>query len=143
MPFDQMHIICINQTQEWRADPGKAFLFSPKDTGYLLNTAVKAHLFNKCLVSLYILDKELQRYCKENMTSLLWGDRILETSTCGQNEIIKTGFTAMPETPKWTRYMKEVFKILIIITQPWIPIPERWETKGALRLFSFLPVESF
>lgn len=91
----------------------------------LLNTAINAHLFNKCLVSLYILDNELERHCTESKRSLFWGDKILETSICGQNEIIKTGFTHMPETPKWTRYVKEVFKILIIITQPRAVIPER------------------
>lgn len=48
----------------------------------------------------------------------------------------------MPETPKWTKYIKEVFKTLIIIRQLRTVIPERWETKWALWPLSFLPRES-
>lgn len=56
---------------------------------------------------------------------------ILETSTSDQSEIIKTGFTHMPEAQKWTDYTK-VFKTLIIIRQLRTVIPERRETKRAL-----------
>lgn len=65
---------------------------------------------------------------------------ILETSTSDQSEIIKTGFTHMPEAQKWTDYTK-VFKTLIIIRQLRTVIPERRETKRALWPFSFLPRE--